>query len=120
MGMSDIVVFEMELPDFPPPGRRFQTKAFDRCEDFYTVTKAGRLCLTGNEFGAEPLAGSNETGDVDIDFHGDIRLISEDEVPEESGEYMARFTHGTLEWVRPMADLPLAQLALKKSERRGA
>jgi hypothetical protein len=113
--MYDVVVFDMELPDFPPPGRRFQTKAFERCLDRYTVTKAGRLCLTGSELGDEPVAGPDETEDVDIDFHGDIRLISEGE----GGEYVARFTHGTLEWVRPTTDLPLAQLAFRKFKRRG-
>ena len=49
MGMFDIVVFDMESPGLPLRGRRFQTKNLDCCLDVYTVTKAGRLCMTGSE-----------------------------------------------------------------------
>jgi hypothetical protein len=69
--------------------------------------------------GDEAEGGQPETEDIDIDFHGDIRLISEQEAAGESREYVARFTHGTLEWVRPMASLPLAELPLRKFKRRG-
>ncbi len=42
--------------------------------------------------------------DVDMDFHGDIRLIST--VEGRCIEYAARFTHGNLEWIRPWSELP--------------
>ena len=71
--------------------------------DRYTVTKAGRLRLTRNVlFEDAPDAIAHEGG-VDTNFHGDIRLISESGAIE---EYVARFTHGTLEWIRPLADIP--------------
>jgi hypothetical protein len=35
-----------------------------------------------------------------VDFHGDIQLVSDDGCRQ----YMARFTHGTLEWVQALAD----------------
>jgi hypothetical protein len=38
-----------------------------------------------------------ETKDIDLDFHGDIRLISAEGGIE---EYVARFTRGALEWIR--------------------
>ena len=37
---------------------------------------------------------------IDVEFHGDMRLLS----AEGDREYLARFTHGTLEWIRPLAD----------------
>ena len=71
--------------------------------DRYVVTKEGRLCMVGNLFTKEPPVAVVPEGNVDTDFHGDIRLISDDGKHE---EYVARFTHGTLEWIRPMADVP--------------
>jgi hypothetical protein len=112
MGMFDVVVFDAGLPECPVRGRRFQTKSLDCCMDIYTVTSDGRLCLTGSDL----LEASEALREVDIDFHGDIRLLAE------SGgeEYVARFTHGALEWVRPMADMPTPQLPpLKSSPRKG-
>jgi len=41
------------------------------------------------------------SGSTDTNFHGDIRLLSNE---GELEEYVARFTHGTLEWIRPLAD----------------
>ena len=97
MGMFDVIVFDMEVPGFPLQGRRFQTKNLDCCMDIYTVTKAGRLCLTGNDLLGDDSTVSDELEEVDIDFHGDIRLLGE----ENYDEYVVRFTHGTLEWIRP-------------------
>lgn len=89
MGMFDVVVFEMEMPGFQ--GRRFQTKNLDRCLDLFAITKAGRLCLAGSEFMED--VEKPEIERVDIDYHGDIRLVAE----EGDEEYTARFTHGTLD-----------------------
>jgi hypothetical protein len=118
MGMYDEIWFDAELPDVPSACRRFQTKSLDCCLDRYTVTKAGRLCLTGNVMlDDEPVVGAQgETEDVDLDFHGDIRLLSTE---GDGGEYVARFTHGTLEWIRPMDHLARAQFALMRRKRLG-
>jgi uncharacterized protein (DUF433 family) len=110
MGMFDIVVFEMEMPEFQ--GRRFQTKNLDCCMDRFAITKTGRLCLTGNELMEDVV--KPETERVDIDYHGDLRLISE----KEQEAYTARFTHGTLEWIRPADRAAAVDMALKKSRCR--
>jgi hypothetical protein len=116
MGMYDVVVFDAEYPGLPSPSGRFQTKAFDRCMDVYTVNKAGRLCLIGNELMSDEVPNRQDDSEgVDIDFHGDIRLVSEG---DPGGEYVARFTHGTLEWIRPMNAQALSELALRKVKRR--
>ena len=88
----------------PPAGRLFQTKSFDRCLDRYIVTAQGRLCRVGNGWQDDgPFDGRHGQQDgIDVDFHGDMRLTSMDGKQE---QYVARFTHGTLEWIRPMADV---------------
>lgn len=113
MGMYDDVRFEMDYPDPPFAGRLFQTKSLDCCLDHYTVTKVGRLCLRGN-----PVlpAEQQQADNVDVEFHGDIRLRSVDGQGE---QYIARFTHGTLEWVRPMADMPESRLPVEASRKYG-
>lgn len=102
MGLFDEVWFEKDLPDFPSQCRRFQTKSLHCDMERYTVTKAGRLHLTrsGCFWNTEAVA---PEGGVDVYFHGDLRLVSETGPIE---EYVARFTHGTLEWIRPLADIP--------------
>jgi hypothetical protein len=119
MGMFDEVVFEAELAGLPSNSRHFQTKSLDCCLERYIVTKAGRLCLAGSTFlDDEPfdVDAQRHIESVDIDFHGDIRLVA---VEGEYAEYVARFTHGTLEWVRPLDESHRANLALMKSRLRG-
>jgi hypothetical protein len=116
MGLYDVVVFEMEMPGFQ--GRRFQTKNLDCCMDRFAITRTGRLCLTGNEFMDD--VEKPEAERVDIDYHGDIRLLAEDGRVSEDGhdEYTARFTHGVLEWIRPADISSAVDLAFKKSRCR--
>lgn len=104
MGMYDEVWFHEIPPGFPSSCRRFQTKALERCMDRYVVTKEGRLCFAGStlmEDAAEAVA-QGRIEKIDMDFHGDIRLVSDEGKPE---VYIARFTHGTLEWIRPVAEV---------------
>lgn len=119
MGMFDEVVFDPALPDIPSEGRAFQTKSLDRCMDRYLVTKEGRLCLIGSGWlDDEPIETAAERAKerFDIDFHGDLRLVA---IEGEYGEYTARFTHGTLEWVRPVDDSKRAEIARAIAKHRG-
>jgi hypothetical protein len=105
MGLFDEIWFEGPLPGIQSNCRRFQTKSLHCCLDRYNVTEEGRLYLTRNVRlgdGSTDIA-LDKSKRIDIDFHGDIRLMS-DEGPIE--EYVVRFTHGTLEWVRPLSDVP--------------
>ncbi len=106
MGMYDEIWWQAELPRGHSPEKRlFQTKSLHRCLERYVVTSEGRLCLVGNGWQDDgPFEGTNDPrASVDTDFHGDIRLVS---VNGEQTEYVARFTHGTLEWIQLMADVP--------------
>jgi hypothetical protein len=100
--MRDEIRWDAPLPAGHHSGSRlFRTNSFgEACEDHYVVTPAGRLLLVGNAWQDGPQFESSEgRGPVDVGFHGDIQLVSDD-----GSEYMARFTHGTLEWVRALAD----------------
>ncbi len=100
MSMYDEVLFDDALPNIPSGGREFQTKSLERLLDRYLVTRDGRLCRIGTALREdEPITAAAQHPEecIDMDFHGDLQLVSDE---GEYGEYTARFTHGTLEWVR--------------------
>ena len=103
MGLYDEIRWDAALPaGHPPESRIFQTKSLDQpCLDHYVVTAEGRLLLAGNGFEDDgDVADAEISQGIDVEFHGDMRLVS----AEGQRDYLARFTHGTLEWIRPVAD----------------
>ena len=118
MGMFDDVYCEADLPPGHPESERsFQTKSLGNCLDRFTITKEGRLILhsvryesTGEGRLGLPWMKSIPTGDVDTEFHGDIELVAS--VGDSLVEYVARFSHGTLEWIRPLSELSEIQKKL--------
>ncbi len=94
----DPKIFEESLNESPveePPV--FQTKDMDNCLSVYAI-KRGRLFERSHQ-------------DRDLDYHGDLRfyaLKSELGLSEERGsglmEFKARFTHGDLEWIKPVTE----------------
>jgi hypothetical protein len=111
MGMFDDVHCEADLPPGNPGlGREFQTKSLLCCLDQFTITKEGRLVLhafryqpAGEAMDGLPKMDRIPAPDIDTEFHGDILLTGR------SGdglvEYVARFTHGSLEWIRPWPEI---------------
>jgi hypothetical protein len=116
--MYDDVYIEADLPPGHPDAERaFQTKSLLRCLDRFTITKEGRLMLHACRYeppdgadGTLPLLTRTPTGDIDTEFHGDIRLTST--IENRFIEYAAPFTHGTLESIRPWSELSEIQQAL--------
>jgi|SRR5271165_3613858 len=102
MGLFDEIRWDAALPEgHPPDSRLFQTKSLDPCLDHYVVTPEGRLLLVGGGFDDTDLADAEILpGAIDVEFHGDMRMLS----VGGQLEYLARFTHGTLEWIRPLAE----------------
>ena len=103
MGLYDEIRWDAALPiGHPSDSRLFQTKSLDSpCLDHYVVTPEGRLLLVGSGFVDDvALAAAEMSQGTDVEFHGDMRLVSS----EGYREYLARFTHGTLEWIRPLAE----------------
>jgi hypothetical protein len=120
MGMFDDVYCEADLPPGHPESERsFQTKSLGNCLDRFTITKEGRLILHSVRYESSGDRGDGlfsmrmtaiPAGDVDTEFHGDIRLLGGAE--DRLVEYVARFTHGTLEWIRPLSELSEMQKTL--------
>jgi hypothetical protein len=109
MGMFDDVYCEADLPPGHPESERsFQTKSLGSCLNRFTITKEGRLILHSVRYESTgkrglPFMKSIPTGDVDTEFHGDIRLLGG--AGDRLVECVARFTHGTLEWIRPLSEI---------------
>jgi hypothetical protein len=117
MGMFDYVRCETALPDARAfESDEFQTKSLYRAMDRFTVTAGGRLVHhktreTVAEYKQD--AGGNPSlrweivplGDVDIEFHGDLHFGDVD-ADGQSADYVARFTNGQLDWIKPASDLP--------------
>jgi hypothetical protein len=111
MGMFDDVYCEADLPPgYSGSERAFQTKSLFNCLDQLTITREGRLVLHACRYESAPQAEGElpsmvriPGGDVDLEFHGDVRLSAL--VDDKLVEYVARFTHGTLEWIRPWPEL---------------
>ena len=92
----------------------FQTKSLDPCLDHYLVTPEGRLLLVGSGWQDDDLEHAQNLKGVDVQFHGDMRLLS----VKCHREYMARFTHGALEWIKPLAaGEPYDPLALARQKK---
>jgi len=111
MGMYDELYWEATLPpDHPPAERDFQTKSLFNALAKFTVTAEGRLILhdaryepSGETTDGLPRLSRVPIGDIDVQFHGDMRITCTAE--DRLIEYAIRFTHGKLEWIRPWMDL---------------
>jgi hypothetical protein len=89
----------------------FQTKSLGCGMDRYTITAQGRLVLH-RRASSDPASAAAETADlstmpndvIDTEYHDDLLLVG---LSKDSGltEYVARFTHGMLEWIRPVESL---------------
>jgi hypothetical protein len=116
MGMYDHVECAASLPGAAAiAGKKFQTRSLYGVLGRLTISEEGRLIYHSVRYESEggtgplPFMKAIPTGDIDLDFHGDIKLTPEDDdVPE----YVVRFTHGTLESVRLFADLTEAERML--------
>lgn len=109
--MFDTVVFEGDLPDgMKPSDGGFETKSLFRMMDRFTITKDCRLIHHARRYGKDagcpdgfPRRAPLVALDIDMEFHGDIVLTGFQ--PKGYSEHVLRFTHGTLEWVRPIGSL---------------
>jgi hypothetical protein len=121
MGMYDDVTFDYVLPEgMLPPDRTFQTKSLYRIMDRFTITKDGRLIHHPRRYVQDasqqdsfPMMRLVDQEDIDMEFHGDVYLSGI--LGENFADYVVRFTHGTLEWIRPVEALSdhVVSLALR-------
>jgi hypothetical protein len=116
MGMFDEVKCDAPLPDNRAiPGSWFQSKSLACCLWRYTITKNGRLIFHRHHYENGPDREIREglrmptyklikVDHIDTEFHGDVRLYGSADDDTEL-DYVARFTHGRLEWLRRFEDV---------------
>jgi hypothetical protein len=116
MGFCDYVTLEQGCQEYGLTERRsFQTKSLYAGGAEFTITRDGKLVEHSYRYEDDPdrihpITGSPllkriPLGEKVIDYHGDILLhyYGTDDI---SLELVARFTHGRLEWLRPLAEYP--------------
>ncbi len=116
MGMFDTIYCEYPLPDARHQDLDFQTKNLECFLDTYTITVDGRLVRRARRGWG---AGAGPERDIEWPLHGDIRIYTSVKSEDPPWvEYVVRFTHGVVEWIRPLAevqrdpDLPFPDLEL--------
>jgi hypothetical protein len=103
MGMFDTIHCEYPLPDARHQDLEFQTKDLECFLDHYTITREGRLVQQATKRG---WGGADLDHDVEWPLHGDIRIYTSVKAEETSWiEYVVRFTHGRVEWIRPFEEV---------------
>jgi hypothetical protein len=99
MGMFDTLYCHYPLPNPRHQDLDFQTKDLECLLDTYTITREGQLVQHADRGGwLERL-----DHDGEWPLHGDLRFYTSVKTEEPSWiEYVARFTHGRVEWIRPI------------------
>jgi hypothetical protein len=102
MGMFDTVRCEYPLPYARHQDLEYQTKDLECLLVHYTITRDGRLVLNARQGRGRP------SRDIEWPLHGDIRIYTSDDSVEPHVwiEYVVRFTHGRVEWIRPKEEVP--------------
>src|SRR5467141_1284674 len=110
MGMFDDIRCDAAFPDDRvEPGSLFQSKSLACCMSLYTITKENRLIYHRRKYELMTLGEGSSSDpryrlvhqeDIDMQYHGDIRLCGRAK-DDARLDYVARFTHGSLEWIRP-------------------
>jgi len=100
MGLFDTIYCEYPLPNPEYQALDFQTKNLDCGMDTYTITRDGRLIRRARK------GVRGQVGEIECPLHGDIRIytsLRNEDSPENRTwvEYVVRFTHGRVEWIRP-------------------
>jgi hypothetical protein len=116
MGFADNVVLEQASQEYGlKAGTTFQTKSLYAGGGEFTITSDGKLVEHRYRYEDDPTSRHSvghwgrskrvHVGDTVIDYHGDILLhgVQPDYSPK---EFVARFTHGRVEWIRPAEEYP--------------
>ncbi len=112
----DLVTLDKEYAEYGLRRRTiFQSKSLYADCGHFTISAAGKLIEHLGRFERDPNELSPFThkpvlrriyvGDQVVEYHGDILLYGP-QTNKGSGEWVARFTHGQLEWVRPVEEYP--------------
>jgi hypothetical protein len=127
MGFYDTVTLDQEYPEYGiARGTVFQSKSLYAGIGDFTITSDGtlveHLCRFETDldqpprFTWQPPNKRVHIGDKVIEYHGDI-LLSGDATAQRFEKLVARFTHGRLEWIRPLDQYPEANRLLLVDQR---
>lgn len=124
MGIYDRIRIEKAFPELGlTEGAIFQTKNLHAAMGEFTITATGKLVehyyrYESNPDKPLPLLIKIPIRDQVIDYHGDLLLHGPDNEGRWNG-FVARFTDGMLEWIRPMEEYPEAnkELLFEQGER---
>lgn len=97
MGLYDTIHCSYPLPEANHQDLDFQTKDLERFLGTYTITRDGRL-MRHRRRGRLEL-----DRDIEWPLHGDLRMYTS--LDREWIEYVVRFTHGRVEWIRPYEEV---------------
>jgi len=117
MGFCDDLTMEKADPQYGiSAGAVFQTKSLYAGGGHFMITADGRLVEHRYRYEPAvepkfPLAKRVHIGDREIEFHGDILLYGA-AADERFRELVVRFTHGRVEWIRPLDQYPEANRTL--------
>jgi hypothetical protein len=102
MGMFDTVYCQYPLPDARHQDLEFQTKDLECLLHTYTITLDGRLVLKVGRRDRET------DREIEWPLHGDLRIYTSIRTAGDSEwvEYVVRFTHDHVEWIRPLKEMP--------------
>jgi hypothetical protein len=111
--MFDYLRCEMPMPDGRSVSEvEFQTKSIWCSTDRFTISVAGRLIYHRRRYEMSAAADAKPTlgrlvpvANLDMDYHGDL-AISGSSADGVALRLAVRFTHGTVEWIRPFDALP--------------
>jgi len=102
MGLFDTLHCEYTLPNPRHQELEYQTKDFECLLERYTITRDGRLMRHAGSEGWGPRLDR----DIEWPLHGDIRMYTSVKSEDPSWiEYVVRFTHGVVEWIRPLEEV---------------
>jgi len=93
VGMFDTLTCDYPLPDRAAQTIEFQTKSLACTLGRYVITSSGQLMQCAWRDG-------HFVPDHAWPFHGDVRIYGRLPAGREV-EYIVRFTHGRVEWIRP-------------------
>ncbi|HEV7667436.1 MAG TPA: hypothetical protein VGS22_02850 [Thermoanaerobaculia bacterium] len=99
MGLFDTIHCEYLLPVANHQDLEYQTKGLDSGMERYTITPDGRLIRhsRGGMFARGPCR------DIEWPVHGDVEIYTHDS-DRNWIEYIVRFTHGRVEWIRSLEE----------------
>jgi hypothetical protein len=105
MGLFDTIDCDYPLPDARHQELAFQTKDLDRLLERYSITKDGRLIKHPRGWSIQDGGPPVVDRDFEVPLHGDLRMYDSDPDAQRGLiEYLVRFTHGRVEWIRRLEE----------------